>query len=149
MVDSSLPQKHLKGHRRALDARWLKHLTAGGDPGDGHQLATLVSFRTGVSEFNNGKFYEAHESFERAWLDTPYPERLFSLALAKLSAGFTHHEKGSLTTANKFIKDTQQWIAPLPATYAEIDITQLRNQLSVWLTSTEARSRAFLATVNK
>ena len=129
------PQEHTKGQRRALDVRWLEHLTAGGNPGDGQQLAELVSFRNGVWDFNQGRFFDAHESFERAWRETPYPERLLSLALSKLGAAFAHAQRGNLTTATQIVRDAQRCLAPLPPAYAGIDIAQLRNELAPWLAS--------------
>ncbi len=135
MANQPPPQKQPKGQRRILDARWIEHLSAGGDPGDGRQLTDLVSFHSGISEFNQGKFFDAHESFERAWHAVRYPDRLLSLALSKLGAALTHAQRGNLSVARKIVHDTQLCLVPLPAVYAGIDVAELREHIRAWLAS--------------
>jgi hypothetical protein len=129
------PQQHSKGQRQALDALWLAHLTEGGDPGDGHQIAESLAFRIGIAEFNQGEFFEAHGSFERAWLDAPYPDRLLGLALSKLGAAFAHGKRGNLASAAKIVEDTQRCLSPLPMVFAGIDCSALRAGLELWMGS--------------
>lgn len=135
MASPPPPQHHAKGQRQALDTLWLAHLAAGVDPGDGHQLARSPSFGIGIVEFNQGKFFEAHESFERAWLDAPYPDRLLSLALSKLGAAGAHGQRGNLASATKIIRDAQRCLSPLPREFAGIDCSALRHGLRSWIES--------------
>ena len=135
MANPPPPQQHAKGQRQALDARWLAYLAAGGDPGDAQQLAASPAFQTGVTEFNQAKFFEANESFERTWRDVPYPDRLLALALSKLGAAFTHAEHGNLTSAAKVVRDAQRCLAPLPLIYASLAVAPLREALATWIAS--------------
>jgi hypothetical protein len=129
------PQKHSKGQRQALDTLWLTHLTEGGDPGEGDQLANSPSFGIGIAEFNQGKFFEAHESFESAWLDAPYPDCLLGLALAKLGAACANGQRGNLASATKIVGDTLRYLAPLPMVFAGLDCSALRDGLELWTKS--------------
>ena len=138
MANPPPPQQHAKGQRQALDSSWLAYLTAGGNPGDAHQLAASLAFQTGVTEFNQAKFFEAHESFERAWHDAPYPDQLLALALSKLGAAFTHAQRGNPTSAAKIVRDAQRCLAPLPLTYASLSVATLRDALPAWLASPNA-----------
>ena len=135
MASPRPPQKHTKGQRQALDTLWLAHLTGGGDPGEGNQLAGSPSFEIGILEFNQGEFLEAHESFECAWLSTPYPDRLLSLALAKLGAACANNQRGNLMSATKIVGDTLRCLAPLPIVFAGLDCSALRDRLKLWTES--------------
>jgi hypothetical protein len=125
VADASPPQDHPKGGRRALDARWLAYLSDDGDPGDGPDLAKHSHFASGIAQFNTARFHEAHESFEQAWLATPYPDRLLALALTKLGAAFAHALHGNRRGATTIASDALACLAPLPDDYAGIDVRAL------------------------
>ncbi len=121
------PQQFRHGARRQADAQWLAYVAGTGDVGDGPALARSELLLRGVAEFNEGRFRDSHETWEELWKDTPYPERLFLLALTKLGAGFAHalrrNDKGmrsQLTEAVRILRafapgyagvDTQRLIA--------------------------------------
>lgn len=130
------PQTHAKGQRPALDLQWLAYLNSGGDPGNGALLARSASFQQGIAQFNDRQFRNAHDSFEAAWRDTPYPDRLLALALAKLTASIAKAgEQGAIkppTSAAKFF-------SALPTTYAGIDLSPLRDALGTATSSTPLR----------
>ncbi|MDE2837349.1 MAG: DUF309 domain-containing protein [Chloroflexota bacterium] len=119
------PQQFPHGARRLVDGQWLAYVTSTGDVGDGASLARSEPLQRGIAEFNEGRFRESHETWEELWKDTPYPERLFLLALTKLGAGFAHalrrNEKGmrsQLTEATRILR------AFAPA-YAGVDTQRL------------------------
>ena len=131
------PQEFPHGARRLADAQWLAYVAATGDTGDGEALAHSQALRRGIAEFNEGRFRESHETWEELWKDSPYPERLFLLALTKLGAGFAHalrrNDKGmrsQLTEAVRILRafapayagvDTQRLIADVTARLAHGD----------------------------
>lgn len=127
------PQQHPKGQRQALDALWLAHLAAGGDPGDAHQLAGSSSFQTGITEFNQQRFTEAHESFEQTWRDAPYPDRLLPLALAKLAASWVQIGHGAQQEPSKAMRDATRLLLALPPTYARVDLAALLASLANYM----------------
>ena len=135
MADLSPPQEHPKGQRRALDAQWLAYLAHGGDPGAGHALTPLDAYRTAIAQFNDARYFEAHETFEHIWLATPYPDRLLALALSKLGAAFEHAKRGNRPGAAKIARAALTCLAPLPDEYADIDVRALEAAVALGLRS--------------
>ena len=50
-------------------------------------------FELALAEFNNGQFWECHETLERLWLPEQYPLRLFYHGLIKAAVGLLHLER--------------------------------------------------------
>jgi hypothetical protein len=125
VADGRPPQDHPNGGRRTLDAQWLAYLSDDGDSGDGADLATHVEFASGLTQFNDARYHDAHESFEHAWRATPYPDRLLALALSKLGAAFAHAQDGNRRGATKIAADALACLTPLPDDYAGIDVRAL------------------------
>ncbi len=44
----------------------------------------------GVAQYNAGYFFEAHETWEELWLQSPWPFRQFLQGLIQLAAAFVH-----------------------------------------------------------
>jgi predicted metal-dependent hydrolase len=44
----------------------------------------------GVAQYNGGFFFEAHETWEELWLQSPWPFRRFLQGLIQLAAAFVH-----------------------------------------------------------
>ena len=47
-------------------------------------------FDRGVDEFNDGSFFEAHDTLEDVWMDVRGQERLFFQGLIQLAIGYYH-----------------------------------------------------------
>ena len=123
-------QHHATGGRRALDARWLAYLHAGGDSGDERLLADQPSFLYGRDLLHRGEYHAAHEAFEDVWRSTRYPERLLCLALAKLTAGLEHAKRGNENGARRVLRDAAKWLRPFAPTYAGVDVGSLLTEAS-------------------
>jgi len=87
-----IPNWPLKGTRRKLEAIWLNELETNGMPEGllqppSHPPPQLFK---SVEQFNNGLFWECHETLEEVWLETLYPMRFFYHAIIKVSVGFHH-----------------------------------------------------------
>ncbi len=54
----------------------------------------LGEFRKAVEEFNDGYYFESHETLEDLWMVTPLPERDFFQAIIQLAAAFVHFSRG-------------------------------------------------------
>ena len=46
----------------------------------------LASWRQGVAEFNEGRYWDAHESWERGWKHLPEPQRTWVQAWIQVAA---------------------------------------------------------------
>lgn len=52
--------------------------------------ARLPAVHEGVAQYNDGYFFEAHETWEDVWLQTPLPERTFLQGMIQVAAAFVH-----------------------------------------------------------
>lgn len=86
-------------------------------------------WQEGITLFNAGHWWEAHEAWEEVWLRATGDERACLSALILLAAALHkrwHH--GSLAHRN-FIK-AEKYLDALPEQYAGLDLTGLR--ADVW-----------------
>lgn len=131
------PQHGAPGERPALDRRWLAYLDrsggSGGSVGDGAALTRSSTLARGVAEFNDGRFFESHETWEALWRETGYPHRLFCLALTKLGAGFEHARRANPRGATKLLTDALAYLAPFMPAFAGLDVQALHQDVSAWL----------------
>ncbi|MCH7608052.1 MAG: DUF309 domain-containing protein [Chloroflexi bacterium] len=133
-VRGAPPQHGAPGERPALDRRWLAHLRRdGAAAGDGATLAYSGTLERGIAEFNDGRFFASHETWEALWRDTRYPERLFCLALTKLGAGFEHGRRANPHGAAKLLSDALAFLAPFMPAFAGLDVRALHEDVSAWL----------------
>jgi hypothetical protein len=54
----------------------------------------LGEFYKAVEEFNDGYYFEAHETLEDLWMVSPLPERDFFQAVIQIAAAFVHFVRG-------------------------------------------------------
>ena len=47
-------------------------------------------FLAGIAQYNDGYFFEAHETWEELWLQSPWPFRRFLQGLIQIAAAFVH-----------------------------------------------------------
>lgn len=55
--------------------------------------------REGVDHFNSGRFWSAHEAWERLWLVASGPEKEFLRGLIQLAAAYHHVQRGTFSGA--------------------------------------------------
>ena len=133
------PQEFPHGARRLADAQWLAYVAATGDTGDGEALAHSQALRRGIAEFNEGRFRESHETWEELWKDSPYPERLFLLALTKLGAGFAHALRRNETGMRSQLTEAARILRPFAPAYAGVDTQRLIADVQARTASGEMR----------
>ncbi|MBM3939413.1 MAG: DUF309 domain-containing protein [SAR202 cluster bacterium] len=135
------PREFARGTRQALDARWLAYLAESAihpaEPTVPHPL-----FARAVYEFNGGRCLESHETWELAWRDTPYPERLFHLALAKIGAAFAHAQRGNAHGARRLLTDGLHVLEPFRPSYHGIDVERFEREARAWLAAYDGRDPA-------
>ena len=56
--------------------------------------ARIGEFYTAIDEFNDGYYFESHETLEDLWMVTPLPERDLFQAIIQLAAAMVHHARG-------------------------------------------------------
>lgn len=57
-------------------------------------LPRLDEFHRSIEQFNDGYYFESHETLEDLWMVTPWPERQFFQAIIQIAAAFVHFVRG-------------------------------------------------------
>ncbi len=91
----------------------------------------------GMRCYRNREFFLAHEHWESVWLQLNEPEKTFLQALIQTTAAFHHLQTGNTRGAASLLKRALLRLETYPATYAGIDLTQLRNEAGAWLLALE------------
>ena len=91
--------------------------------------ARCADFERGIALFNAGKFFEAHEAWERVWLRSSGDEKLFHQGLIQAAAALLHAEHGNQQGARSMYAKARAKLDPLPAQYKGIALAELRAAL--------------------
>lgn len=91
--------------------------------------------QVGLDLFNQGHYYQAHESFETAWRKTETPAREFFRALIHISGGFYRLSQNRPTAAKKFFKHALKWLALFPNRYLGFNTALLQDDLTTIITA--------------
>ena len=72
-----LPMAPSRGNRRTLEAMWLERLEQSGFQGSDLEVPAKppVPLVSAVRQFNEGRYWDCHETLEDLWRETPYPLR--------------------------------------------------------------------------
>ena len=82
--------------------------------------------RKGIELFNLGKYYEAHDPLEVAWMNTSSPERDLYQGILQIGLAYFQISQGNYRGAIKMFKRGQRNLEPLGETLLGVDITKLR-----------------------
>lgn len=80
----------------------------------------------GLEEFNQGLYFEAHESLESAWIEDTSAGRELYRAILQVAVAYLQIERGNYRGAMKMFLRMRQWIDPLPDTCRGVDVASLR-----------------------
>jgi len=89
-------------------------------------------FRQGVAQFNAGKFFDAHESWEAIWLKAEEPDKTFLQGITQVTAAFHHHAQGNRRGAESLLQKGLQKLEQFPADYRGVRLEKLREELRKW-----------------
>jgi len=79
----------------------------------------------GVRLFNAGRWFEAHEVLERAWLDEPTPLRRLYQGILQVGVGLHHARRGNLPGALSLLDRGMALLAPFEPTRLGVDVDRL------------------------
>lgn len=98
-----------------------------------HSMPLLVY--KGIQEFNAGRYYEAHEEFELAWVKEVEIVRNLYQGILQVGVAYYQIQRGSYWGAIKMFLRAFQWLEAMPSTCHGIDIASLRSDARhVWHT---------------
>jgi predicted metal-dependent hydrolase len=88
--------------------------------------------KRGITEFNRGYFFEAHDILEDLWMDTSGKDKLFLQGLIQVSVGFYHYFNSNYKGAvSQFSKGLAKLEAYLPA-HCNVELEEFTEKVSVW-----------------
>jgi len=83
-------------------------------------------FNEGITLFNKGKFWHAHESWERVWLRRSEESRLFYQGLIQAAAGYhLAVERPRISGAIRNLEKSLDKLGLFPSPFLAIDVTSL------------------------
>jgi predicted metal-dependent hydrolase len=63
----------------------------------------LGELRKALDEFNDGYYFESHETLEDLWIVTPLPERTLFQGMIQIAAAYVHLARGEAAGAVKLL----------------------------------------------
>ena len=138
-----LPRWLSRGNRRGLEEQWLRRLELSGLPEAGLELRSrgLPELKKAVDEFNNGLFWECHETLEDIWRETPYPQRFFYHAIIKATVGFHHLFRHNRHGARVKLSDAVRLLRLFQPSSNGLRTDIMLSETSAWLARVEAADR--------
>lgn len=90
-------------------------------------LGTLPELAVrGLEEFNQGEYFEAHETLEEVWKADLSPGRELYQAILQVAVAYLQIERHNYSGAIKMFLRLRQWINPLPEVCRGVDVARLQ-----------------------
>ena len=127
-----LPTAPSRGNRRTLEAMWLERLEASGIRASDLEVpeTTPGPLVSAVQQFNEGRYWDCHETLEDLWRETPYPLRFAYHALIKAAVGFHHLSRRNRNGARLKLSDAVRLLSLFQPEILGIRTDMLRNVVS-------------------
>ena len=93
---------------------------------------------TGVVQFNQGLFFEAHDTLEDLWSGLRGPWRDFFQGLIQTSVAFYHLGNGNLPGAASLFRRALKRLRSYPERYYGFDLGAHRAEIEAWLARVES-----------
>lgn len=92
----------------------------------------LEQLRRGIEEFNNRRFFEAHDTLEDLWRETSGHDKLFLQGLIQVSVGYYHllnlNYKGAVSQFSKGLAKLSPY---LPA-HRGVELEEFHSTVTEW-----------------
>jgi predicted metal-dependent hydrolase len=87
--------------------------------------ARLGELYAAIDEFNNGWYFESHETLEDLWMVTPWPERQFMQGVIQLAAAFVHFARREYAGIFKLLDAALEKLAEFAPEAFGVDVGRL------------------------
>jgi uncharacterized protein len=94
---------------------------------------SLARIELGLTQFNEGKFFECHDTLEDVWQGTRGPLRDCLQGIIHVAVGFYHLDAGNLRGTESQFKKGLTRLEPFSQSCLGIDLADLRLQVAGWL----------------
>jgi uncharacterized protein len=85
----------------------------------------LSEFYRALDEFNDGYYFESHETLEDLWLVAPWPERQLFQGVIQLAAAFVHFFRGEYPGTMKLLDAAVEKLRALQPERLGVDLAAL------------------------
>jgi predicted metal-dependent hydrolase len=96
----------------------------------------------GVAQFNDGLFFECHDTLEEVWSGVRGPSRDFFQGLIQVAVAFYHLGNGNRPGATTLLRRSLARLERYPPRYAGIELAPLRAAVAAWLAGLESGEQA-------
>jgi predicted metal-dependent hydrolase len=93
--------------------------------------------KKGVGEFNEGRFFECHETLEQIWLKEEGSEKDFYQGIIQVAAGYYKMEGGGLVGAIKLLSSGLNRLLPFRPAHQGIDLERFLRGVELGLKEIE------------
>ena len=100
------------------------------------------AFAKGVAQFNDGLFFECHDTLEEIWKGARGPSRAFFQGLIQAAVGFYHLGNGNRPGAITLLRRSLARLERYPGRYAGVELAPLRDAVAGWLACLESGGTA-------
>ena len=92
----------------------------------------------GIDLFNQGNFYECHDTIEEIWLQESSDRQPFLQGLIQAAVAFHHYQHGKWGAARSMLQMAIDKLSPFPDTYDGLEIGGLLSALRSWKAALDA-----------
>jgi uncharacterized protein len=89
-------------------------------------------FQRGISHFNAGEFFEAHEVWEEIWLEETEPEKTFLQGIIQIAAAFHHYCRENTDGTETLLAAGIVKLSRFPAEHRGLAIGELCSVAKQW-----------------
>ena len=105
--------------------------------------------RLGLSLFNQGRYFEAHEELEAAWKDEKGNIRRLYQGILEAGVAYLHITRGNYAGAVKVYGRSMKWLKDWPEICRGVDVGQLRKDLETVMVEVHHLGEAGLTTFDR
>lgn len=106
-----------------------------------------TALAAGIARFNDGLFYECHDTLEEVWSGLRGPSRGFLQGLIQVAVGFYHLGNDNRVGAERLLGRALKRLERYPQGYAGLDLGALRSSVVSWSRSLQTGGRSCPASV--
>ena len=99
-----------------------------------------AALAAGIARFNDGLFYECHDTLEEVWSGVRGPSRDFLQGLIQAAVGFYHLGNGNRAGATTLLRRALGRLERYPDAYAGVALAPLLEALREWLGALESEA---------
>lgn len=85
-------------------------------------------YMEGITYFNSGHYFEAHEIWEEIWLRSQGTEKTYYQMLIQAAVGLHHYERGNAIGARGMHARVVDKLNTLPSLFMSVDLVEFSNQ---------------------